>query len=156
MFRDCKCIEDVKKLFRELAKKLHPDNGGDVKAFQKMKLEYEQAFNRFKNIHRNHEGGYYEKETTETAQEFADIIEKVINLDGIAVEICGDWVWITGHKTKDHKEIFKRCGFRWSQNKQAWYYHEGTYRRWHGRKSYTMDDIRTVYGSRKVKEEEAA
>ena len=51
MFRDCNCLEDVKARFREYAKKLHPDNGGDVQAFQRMKAEYEQAFNRWKNTH---------------------------------------------------------------------------------------------------------
>ena len=47
-------------------------------------------------------------------------------------------------------EIFKAAGYRWSQNKAAWYWHEGEYRR-SGKKKYSMNDIRMRYGSTAVK-----
>lgn len=156
MFKNCTCIEDVKRTFRELAKKLHPDNGGDVAQFQKMKIEYEKAFNRFKNIHKAANGEYYKKETKEAAADFADVIEKVINLDGINIEVCGSWVWVTGKKTKEHKEAIKAAGYHWSQNKKAWYYHEGVYKKWHGKKQFSMAEIRAKYGSQNVKEDSVA
>ena len=153
MFKDCKCLEDVKKRFRELAKKLHPDNGGSAEAFKAMKQEYEAAYNRYRNTHRSSEGEYYEKETKQTAQEWADIIERIINIKEIQIEICGTWVWVTGD-TKAHKEEIKAAGYRWAQNKQAWYWHDGSYKKWHGKKKFSMDDIRAKYGSQKVKEKE--
>ena len=52
-FMGCETIEDVKARFKELAKRLHPDNGGNAEEFKKMMSEYTIAFNRYKNKQRS-------------------------------------------------------------------------------------------------------
>lgn len=41
-FAGCRDSEERKKLYRELAKVMHPDNGGNTDEFVRMKQEYEQ------------------------------------------------------------------------------------------------------------------
>ena len=45
-------IEDLKKEYRELAKKYHPDFGGDTRAFQDMQAEFIDLCQRLANVHK--------------------------------------------------------------------------------------------------------
>ena len=113
-------LEDLKKQYKRLAMKHHPDRGGSTEAMQQINAEYETLFSRLKDIHKTAEGETYTAKTasTETAAEFMDIIEKLIHMDGIIIEVCGSWVWVTGN-TREHKEELKALSFRWSSNKSA-------------------------------------
>lgn len=151
-FKNCRTIEDVKKAYRELAKKLHPDCGGDAEAFKVMMNEYKIAFEKYKNIHTNFEGETYEKETTETPEQFADIINKVIHFEGVTVEIIGSWVWLSG-ATMLYKDEIKAAGFWWSKSKKAWYWNgETTKTKRRGR--YKLDELRNRWGSQEITEKE--
>ena len=100
----------------------------------------------------NASGEAYTQETSETADEFMDIIEILIHLSGVETELCGKWIWCSGN-TRQHKDILKSMGFHWSRNKEAWYFHTEPYRRRHDR-DYSLDDIRNMYESRQFKEQE--
>lgn len=71
--------------------------------------------------------------------------------EGIEIEVCGSWVWVTGD-TKPHKEELKALSFRWSSNKSAWYFHRDGYKK-RSKKSLTLDEIRGYYGSEKIEKE---
>lgn len=148
-FRDCKCIEDVKEAFKRLAKELHPDNGGDAEAFKVMMNDYTTAFNLFKSVHRTETGETYTKETEETPEEFAEVIQSIIHLAGITIEIIGSWVWVTGN-TYPYKDTLKDNHFFWSKTKKAWYY-TGAEEKSRRRGRYTMEQVRSRYGSQTVK-----
>lgn len=153
-FENCRTIEDVKKTFKELARRLHPDNGGDAEAFKAMMQEYEKAFNRLKNTHYNSQGETYDKETetTETPEQFAEIINKVIFMDDVKIEIIGSWVWLSG-STMVYKDEIKAAGFWWSKSKKAWYYTgEKEHSKRRGR--YSMNKLREKWGSVEVEKEE--
>ena len=146
-FRNCKTAEELKESFRKLCKELHPDaNPGKdtTEAFKTMKAEFEKAFGRLKNIHANAEGETYQKETSETAAEFMDLIESLILFRDISIELCGSWVWVTGN-TYAHKEELKALKFRWSSKKAAWYFHKGEFHK--TRRALSLDEIREHFGS---------
>ena len=42
-FKDLNSMEAVKKQYRKLAMKYHPDRGGDEETFKQINNEYEQA-----------------------------------------------------------------------------------------------------------------
>lgn len=149
-FNGCKTIEDVKKVFKEYARKLHPDNGGDEEAFKIMMQEYNEAFKRLKNVHANMNGETYEseKESQETPEQFAKIINKLIFMQGVKIEIIGSWIWLSGN-TMTYKDDIKAAGFWWSKSKKAWYYTGETdhkKRRGH----YSMNGLRERWGSVEV------
>lgn len=149
-FEDCRTLEDVKGLYKKLARELHPDcnPGKDTTAdFQEMQKQYNAAFNRCKNTHVNKDGETYEKETNETPEMYADIINALLRCSGLVIELCGSWLWITGN-TKEWSNTIKSLGFKWSRNKAAWYFHFEPYRK-HSKKSVDLDTIRSMYGSQK-------
>ena len=143
-------LEELKKEYKKLAIKNHPDMGGSTEAMQEINAEYERLFATLKDTHRSATGETYtaKEATTETPEQFITIIDKLIHLDGIAIEICGSWIWVTGN-TFTHKEELKKLSFRYSKNKNAWYYHEPGYRK-HSKKNFSLDDIRDMFGSETV------
>ena len=150
-FKNCKTAEELKKEYRKLAMKLHPDIvGGDGEEFKVMQAEFEKLWERLKNVHQNAKGETYTKTsetTTETPQEFIHIINVLITLVGVEVELCGKWIWVSGN-TKPHKETLKQLKFKWAHKKQAWYYHAEPYKK-KSHVDYTLDEIREIFGSQK-------
>lgn len=144
-FQNCKTIEELKKEYRRLAVLHHPDNGGSDQAMKEINAEYTKLFDRLKDIHNTTAKAEGKKQMEETAEEFMDIISKIIFFEGITIELCGSWIWVSGN-TKEYKEEFKIMGFRWAAKKKMWYWrNEKDATRSRGR--YTMDEIREKYGS---------
>lgn len=152
-FEEAKTLEDVKQIYKKLARKLHPDCNPDhdtTAEFQKMQQQYNEAFKRLKNVHVNKDGETYEKETDETPEQYADIINELLKCEGLVIELCGSWLWITGN-TRDHADTLKKMKFRWSRNKCAWYFHFEPYKK-HHKGTVDLDRIREMYGSQKFNE----
>lgn len=48
VFNRCKTKEELKKIFKKLAKEAHPDKGGDVRSMQNINDFYQAALSRLK------------------------------------------------------------------------------------------------------------
>lgn len=118
-FKGCKTAEEGKQLYRELVRKFHPDNGGTGDEIKEINNEFRLWWDRYKDIHTNSAGETYraKESTTETAEEFIDIIRNLSGLSGIDVELCGSWLWISGN-TYPVKDQLLSFGCRWSKGKK--------------------------------------
>lgn len=147
-FNDCRTEEQVKARFTELAKKFHPDNGGDAEQFKAMMNEYKEAFKQYKGIHEDSKGQTYNKETAYSAEDFADIIEKIIHFEGVKIEIIGSWIWVSGN-TYNYREQLKEEKFFFSKSKKAWY-NNGADKKSFRKGHFTMDQLRQRWGTEEV------
>lgn len=146
-------IEELKKEYFTLAKKYHSDiNGGSDEEMKAINVEYEQLFARLKDRHtsikEDSKEKYYTatKATAETAGMFINIINYLLKLDGVIVELCGSWVWVSGD-TKKHKDSLKAAGCKYSAKKQMWSWHFNNKNGYHKRGNVSIQYIRNTYGS---------
>ena len=135
---------DIKRAYRQKAGQYHPDRnpaGADM-----MKL-INAAYKVLKNI----DGlNVWENETlADYPETLSQVLNDINGLDGLIIEVCGLWVWVTG-KTKFHKEKLKEAGFKWAKNKGAWFFRPDTVKSTKRMKPWEMDKIRETYGSIKT------
>ncbi|MDO5397452.1 MAG: hypothetical protein Q4G33_05940 [bacterium] len=135
-------LEDLKKAYKRLCLKHHPDRGGDAEDMKKINAEYDELIKHDWKRTKNETGT-----AAESANKFREVLNKIITVD-CDIEIIGCWIWATGN-TYPYKDILKSAGFRWCSKKRAWSWHrpqdEVTS---YGKKS--LGEIRLKYGSEKV------
>jgi len=140
-------LEELKAMYRKLAMQHHPDRGGDTETMKAVNAEYDALFPNLKDVHKTKDGETYtaRQSTTETADQFKDLISELMKMDNITIEVIGCFVWVTGD-TKPHKEQLKALKFKWHTKKLAWYLAPDDYRK-RSRKEYALDEIRSMYGT---------
>ena len=140
-FANCKTIEEAKRLYHKLAMENHPDRGGKLEVMQAINNEYDIIAIKLANIHESASG---EQNSNEIPADFRDMISKLINCDGLTINIIGRWIWLEGN-TYPYKDIIKQLGFKWAGQKKAWYWHSADEKSYN-RKKLSLDDIKTMYG----------
>ena len=146
-FSNCTTLEDVKKVYRDLCFKYHPDithdNGEKMKYIN---VEYEKAFQYFKNNNSTYNAT--KKETFETPEQFKEVINSLVNMQGINIDIVGCFIWLSGN-TYPYKERLKVIGFKWAKQKKCWYWHTPEYKQTK-HKPIELDDIKAKYGCQRI------
>ena len=157
-FKDLNSMEAVKKQYRKLAMKYHPDRGGDEETFKQINNEYEEAMeqariNETRKAKTKKEEDFIKSQFM-NSKGFREKIDKLIKLDDIVIEICGTWLYISGKGTYNHKEYLKNeFGAFWSKSKKCWCISpQGKeFKKSRGYKGKNLNDIRNTYGSEKIK-----
>ena len=159
-FKNTETLEQLRKQYKELLKIHHPDNGGNVADMQAVNAEYDRLFKILKDKHEsksaNDADGYNSKQSDysqnmydwENDKALREVLQKIINFDGIEILICGQWIWVSGN-TYGYKKELKEIGFKWASQKRQWFWHSEVFRK-KSHKTLTMDEIRSYYGSTKV------
>ena len=147
-FKSCTTIAEVKAMYKQLAKQFHPDvTGNDTTAImQAINSEYAKA------IKLAASGANLSQDEQDAeilnAEQYRNAVNAVINLQGINIELCGGWLWVSGN-TYQYREIFRSNGFYFASAKKMWYFRSPEYAT-SNRKKHTMDEIRTKYGTQKI------
>lgn len=142
-FESLKEEKEIKDRYKVLAKQYHPDLGGDAEIMKTINDQYEKVL----------EGMYQAsgKSITEIEElmagnkAVAEALNKILALDGINIELCWMWIWVTGN-TATVKGVLKSAGFFWASQKKAWYWRPDSARS-NNRKKMSMDEIRYKHGS---------
>lgn len=153
-FKEIQSLDELRKLYRKLVVKHHPDNGGSEDAIKEINAEYDILFKRLKNDFEHKDA--YKNATDKQKQQFdwrkdQQIREKVMQLSrfkGITVEIIGVWIWVSN--CYEYRKELKELGFHWARQKQMWYLHFDDFHKFSS-KPASMSYIREKYGCVEVR-----
>jgi hypothetical protein len=154
-FSNCENIDAVKKLFKELIKKHHPDlnKNEDSEITKFIILEY----NYIKDYFALNDKLPFSV-TTETKANFdlfnnldnetKIIVNKLQQLENITIEIIGSWVWVSGN-TFLVKDYLKELNCKFSGSKKMWFYTKDD--RKQKASNLDINEIKLKYGFSEVK-----
>lgn len=153
-FQEIDNLNELRKLYRKLVVKYHPDNGGSEEIIKEINAEYECLFKRLKNDFEHKDT--YKNATDKQRQQYdwqkdKQIREMVMQLSkfrDITVEIIGVWIWVSN--CYEYRKELKELGFHWAKQKQMWYLHFDDFHKFSA-KPASMSYIREKYGSVEVK-----
>lgn len=145
-FNGIKTIEELRKKYRELLKKHHPDNpNGSVEATQEINAEYDAVFaDLSKENSTDGESTTYDDKAENEA--FKAVLNQIIGYK-MEIELIGRWIWC--FNCYAYKERLKELGFKFAPKKKAWTWHYGEFKKYHKGET-SLDDLRDKYGSQKV------
>ena len=140
-FKNIEGINEAKKIYKTLAKKLHPDmDGGDEESFKLLNAIYTDLI----------EHKIYFSNDFKIDIELEKVISLILHFENITIELVGSWVWVSGD-TKEIKEKLKELGFKWASKKKMWFYGEMKGR---NPQEKSMEEIKSKYGSETLKSKE--
>lgn len=154
-FAQCQTVQELKKAFREYAKKNHPDKGGDnetmaaaIEEYERLKKTLPNDTEELKREQERYSNMEDEAFNSHVSGEIKTIINEISHLP-ITIEIIGSWVWVSGN-TYPYRSYLTAYGFKWSSEKKLYYWHmDKQYKRFKA-KNTEIEEIRTKYGSTKV------
>ena len=157
-FKDVNTLEELRRQYRDLLKKYHPDNAnGSTEATQEINAEYDRLFKALKDRHEktadskeNNAKTDYNNMKYDFSEDakLREALQQIITFEGINIEIVGCWIWVDG-STYAYKSMLKEIGFKWAREKKKWYFHTEAFRK-RSHKKLSMEDIRNYYGSTEV------
>jgi len=137
-FQNVEGINEAKKIYKTLAKKLHPDmDGGDEESFKLLNAIYTDLI----------EHKIYFSNDFKIDVELEKVISLILHFENITIELVGSWVWVSGD-TKEIKDKLKELGFKWASKKKMWFYGEMKGR---NPQEKSMEEIKSKYGSETLK-----
>jgi hypothetical protein len=136
-FKGVTGLNEAKKIFKKLARLLHPDVGGSEEEFKILKNVYDDIV----------EHKIYFSSESKFDIELEKIISQILHFENIIIEVVGSWIWLSG-ETKIIKDTLKDIGFKWASKKKMWYYGEMKGR---SHKEKSLDEIKGKYGCETVK-----
>ena len=110
-FKGIEGLNEAKRVYRNLAKQLHPDVGGNTELFKILNQVYNQIL--------EHGINFFSDEKFDL--ELEKVISKILHFENLIIEVIGSWIWLSG-ETKSIKEELKEIGFRWRSKKKMWSY----------------------------------
>lgn len=152
MFEKITSLDELRKAYRAAAMKAHPDHGGSTESMQAVNAAYEKRFEALKREHNARAAADPTGKTrpiNETPEQFRAVLEALLKIEGIIIELCGSWIWVSGD-TRTHKDEIKSAGCFWAQKKKVWYWRcaeDACHSRKGGK---DMSHIRSKYGSERI------
>lgn len=161
-FAGVKFVEDIKKLYKLLAMRHHPDRCGSTATMQEVNRQYLIALQNANgqtstNKETNKEHTYkYDEHIEQAVMEFVGKVMKsgILNHAGVEAYIIGTWVWIMGNTKPISKQLGKAgLGCTWHSKRIAWYYTPEERKSFYSKAGF--NGLAAKYGASKLHAEEA-
>jgi len=85
-FKGIEGINEAKKIYKKLARKLHPDVGGSEEKFKALNAIYTDLI----------EHKIYFSTDIKIDVELEKIISLILHFENITIELIGSWIWVGG------------------------------------------------------------
>lgn len=136
----------LKQAYMKACSKYHPDkNPAGLEMMKAVNVAY--AF--LKSLPDLDESESTEGTGIDFGEAMNNAINAIITCDGINIEICGNWIWLSGN-TRAFKDVIKAAGYFWASKKSMWYFRPADWKST-SRGKYSIDDIREKFGSEEIK-----
>ena len=156
IFEHLQTVEEVKKLYRTKAFEFHPDCGGSDELMKELNNAYHAKLKSLNgqeskdNANKTHQYYYNEKIEQELIEKIYSL--QTLRMQNVEIALIGTWLWITGNTKPYAEQLGKNgLGLRFSGEKQAWYFHTGSYHR-RSAKSGNFSAMAMKYGYTKLNE----
>ena len=145
-FNNINDLQELRKQYRQLLKKFHPDNeGGSVEVTQEINAEYDRLF-AILSKERKPDGESTTYDDKAENEAFKAVINDIIHINA-DIEVIGSWVWV--HGGYEYRELLKSVGFKFAPKKKCWCWHYGEYYK-RSKKEISLAEISLKYGSQTV------
>jgi len=121
-----------------------------TKKMKCVNLEYTELFDVL--LKKSELSANRQKWECDVEDDFKTTLIKLLEIDGVTNEICGNWIWVSG-ETKPVKQTLKDAKFLFSGKKVAWYWKPKGYKKLN-KKIWSLSEIRSAYGSTVLDEED--
>lgn len=161
-FTNCRTVEEIKTLYRKLARQHHPDLGGDTATMQEVNRQYHEALAHCDGQTTRDEQGRAHRYTynRETEQELMDKIQALLKILPAHCEVLliGRWIWITGTRREDSvaREALKAEKAIWHAKRLCWYWRAFQAKHYGRQSRHDLNGLAARYGCesfRKTEEE---
>jgi hypothetical protein len=140
-------LADIKTIYRQLASKNHPDKGGNTESMQLINAAFDELYKFFVD------NDVLDVKQDEELHAFDfDFISELKTMQGVNIEVCGYWIWLTGN-TYLYKDKIHVLGFKYSKAKKSWYWSPCIDMTKYRRGCWSMKSIRKIHGSQIVDNE---
>lgn len=147
-------VTELRTAFKKLLLKYHPDNnkGQDTTPImQEINNEYDTLFSKLKDKYEKSPD--YENQSDRQKQSYdwekdeniRHIITELARFEGVIIEICGTWIYVSGN-TYPYKKELKALGLTWNRIRECWIIYFDDYYQYH-KIPVSMSYIRSKYGS---------
>lgn len=153
-FTGCADLQALKARYRELAKQYHPDLHPELgdEVMKAINAEYDAMAARLSHVApdgRTEATAEQARDAADMATAYREAVYKIIHLDGLEIELCGAWLWVSGDTYK-HRDALKAAGYKWASKKKMWAWHPDEAACGHSRRRPDMGYIRAKYGSERI------
>lgn len=159
-FKNVESLEELRKQYKTLLKKYHPDCGGSEEITKEIIAEYERLFaelekgDKYDRTNADETKAHNTKYNTTVDAELRAAVERIIRFEGLKIEIVGYWVYVTGN-TYSYKDVFPTLKYWYAPGKKCWYWGgSDDYKPTKGYRGHSMKRNRAKYGSEIVETEE--
>jgi hypothetical protein len=141
--------ESLKKAYRTACAKYHPDRNP---AGLEMMKAVNVAYDTLKGLPDDTDKTDGTGDSFFFGDKLNDAINAALAMEGVNIEVCGNWVWLSGN-TKPHKDAIKAAGFWWASKKSMWYFRPAEWKS-SSRGTWDIEKIRDTHGSVNVARKE--